>query len=63
MKISLDKISPRLSHRLEEYERRESEFAAAEGALCEDADPRECDCARCPLKKMCGELCAEEEAL
>lgn len=102
MKISLNSISPRLSHRkalivkvlklkgwtvrgntvivpddemaffewnlrryfpLEEYERREDEFAAAEGALCEYADPRQCDCSHCPLKQQCDWLCEHEEAV
>ena len=42
---------------LEEYQKREAEFAARTDALCENISPHLCDCKNCPCEAECQWLC------
>ena len=41
---------------VEEYKVREAEFASRTDALCEDIEPSQCDCSKCPCKDLCDWL-------
>lgn len=38
---------------LEEYRRKEQEFADRHDSLCEDVSPDMCDCSKCPTRELC----------
>ena len=41
---------------MEEYLRREKEFADRHDSLCEHKLPYQCDCSQCPTKELCDWL-------
>lgn len=44
----------------EDYKKLETAFLNAPGSLCEETDPRQCDCSRCPTRDLCRALCEAE---
>lgn len=38
---------------LEEYMRKEEEFAERHDSLCENTSPLLCDCSKCPTRDLC----------
>lgn len=38
---------------IEEYLRKEKEFADRKDSLCENLPPEQCDCSKCPTKDLC----------
>ena len=44
---------------VEAYKLREAEFMARTDALCENKNPLECDCSKCPCKELCDWLHTE----
>ena len=38
---------------LEEYRRKEQEFADRHDSLCEDVPHDMCDCSKCPTRELC----------